>query len=274
VDPYGGRADLANARIRFLHPGSPADDPTRAFRAVRYANRLHFRISPEARREIAAALAAGAVDEVSGDRLRRELSLILLEPGRGRAVRALQRLGLAAAVAPELAHPGSGTRVAAAEKIGGEVGNVGWLCYFFAWMGPIGAGALENVADRLAFAGRERRALFAWRDLRASLTAGASRRSPAGISRLLRGRSRDEVLAVAAEWRGAERRRLLRAFAAPWEIRLSIRGSDLVAAGIAPGPGIGRALAATLAAREQGRISPEQELDFAIGLARETREER
>lgn len=273
VDPYGGRADLARARIRFLHPGSPVDDPTRAFRAVRYANRLDFRVSPEARRATAAALGADALAEVSGDRLRRELLLILSEPGRARAVRALRRLGLAAAVAPELADPGSGARVAAAERIGREVGNPGWLCYFFAWMGPIGGGAFERIGDRLAFAGRERRALFAWRDLRASLAAGALRRSPAEISRVLRGHSPDEVVAVAAEWRGAQRRTLLRAFAVSREIRLSIRGSDLVASGVPPGPGIGRALAATLAARVEGRISPAQELDFAVARAREKPEE-
>ena len=273
VDPHGGRADLARAEIRFLHPSSPFDDPTRAFRAVRYANRLDFRVAPEARREIAAAVAAGAVSEVSGDRIRREIALILSEPGRGRTVRALERLGLAAAVAPELAGPGSGARVAAAERIGREFGNLGWLCYFFTWMGPIGSGGLERIADRLAFAGRERRALFGWRDLRESLAAGASPRSPAEISRALRARSPDEVVAVAAEWRAPERQTLLRAFAVSREIRLSIRGSDLVAAGVAPGPGIGRALAATLAAREEGRISSAQELAFAVGLARETRRE-
>ena len=271
VDPYGGRDDLARERIRFLHPASPVDDPTRAFRAVRYANRLGFRVSPEARRAIAAALAAGAVDAVSGDRLRRELFLILSETNRGRAVRALGSLGLAAAVAPALAGSGSGTRVATAERLGREIGDVGWLCYFFAWMGPIGARALEGIADRLAFAGRERRALFGWHDLRARLNAGMARRGPVEIARVLRGRSRDEVAAVAAESRSPERRTLLRALAASREIRLSIRGSDLVAAGIAPGPGIGRALAATLAAREEGRITPAQELVFALDLARETR---
>ena len=45
VDPFGGRRDLEAGAIRFLHPGSAIDDPTRAYRAVRYANRLGFRIT-------------------------------------------------------------------------------------------------------------------------------------------------------------------------------------------------------------------------------------
>ena len=92
-DPFGGRADLARRRLRFLHPASPTDDPTRAFRAVRYANRLGFSLAPEARREVAAALAIGAFDAVSGDRLRRELELLLAEPRRAQAVNRILRSG-------------------------------------------------------------------------------------------------------------------------------------------------------------------------------------
>jgi tRNA nucleotidyltransferase/poly(A) polymerase len=37
VDPHGGRVDLRAGLLRVLHPGSFADDPTRALRAARYA---------------------------------------------------------------------------------------------------------------------------------------------------------------------------------------------------------------------------------------------
>jgi hypothetical protein len=47
-----------------------------------------------------------------------------------------------------------------------------------------------------------------------------------------------------------------------------IRGKDLVAAGVPPGPAIGRALSATLAARRDGAIRPEEELAFALEAAR------
>ena len=44
LDPFGGSAGSRARRVvRMLHPGSPVDDPTRAFRAARYANRLGFR---------------------------------------------------------------------------------------------------------------------------------------------------------------------------------------------------------------------------------------
>ena len=46
-DPVGGMADLENGTIRVLHEDSFADDPTRIFRAVRYAVRLDFSIEPQ-----------------------------------------------------------------------------------------------------------------------------------------------------------------------------------------------------------------------------------
>ncbi len=42
IDPTGGLADLEAKSLRVLHPESFIDDPTRLFRAVRYAVRLSF----------------------------------------------------------------------------------------------------------------------------------------------------------------------------------------------------------------------------------------
>src|SRR5205085_346641 len=53
--------------------------------------------------------------------------------------------------------------------------------------------------------------------------------------------------------------------------RADIDGSDLVAAGVAPGPSIGRALAAVRAALLDGSIEPDRDvqLDLALRVARE-----
>ena len=156
IDPFAGLRDLGRKRMRFLHPASPADDPTRAFRAVRYANRLSFSIPADSCRQIGTAIAQGAFDAVSGDRLRRELVLVFGEPRRARAVALLIRLGLDRAVAAGLsrASQGAAERVRAAERLA-EGSEVGWLCYFLAWMGPAPMRALREVADRLALSGRE-----------------------------------------------------------------------------------------------------------------------
>lgn len=94
-DDFGGRRDLAAGVIRVLHPGSFRDDPTRIYRAARYAIRLGLRLEPETDRVLREALAAGHAARLSRPRLAKELGLIRTE----RDPRAVLRL-LAAWGAP------------------------------------------------------------------------------------------------------------------------------------------------------------------------------
>src|SRR5262245_14768680 len=73
VDAVGGRRDLAAGRLRVLHARSFHDDPTRAFRAARFAARFGFALERGSRAALAAALHAGAFGAVSGERFRAEL---------------------------------------------------------------------------------------------------------------------------------------------------------------------------------------------------------
>lgn len=79
LDPFGGRKDLAAKTLRLLHPKSLVDDPTRAYRAVRYAVRLGFTWDRDFERAMRTARAAGAFAALSGDRMRRGMEEIFLE---------------------------------------------------------------------------------------------------------------------------------------------------------------------------------------------------
>jgi tRNA nucleotidyltransferase (CCA-adding enzyme) len=272
MDPFGGRSDLARRQIRFLHPASPFDDPTRVLRAVRYANRLGFRIAPEARRRIAAAIAGGAFEAVSGQRLRRELVLIFAEEGRAGAARRLHALGLDRAIAPALAQNARGAagRVRAAEAFARREPSAAtsWLCYLLAWMAPSTPREIRQVAERLSLAGKEREAALRWPQARRRLRSGLAALSPSRLRVRLAGLSADEIVAGAALLEGRDPRALARALDPVGRARLSISGADLLARGVPRGSAIGRALAATLAAREDGRIGLEDELAFALRVAR------
>lgn len=80
VDPFKGRADLAARVVRVLHPKSFLDDPTRIFRAVRFAQRFGFVIESMTERWIREAVAAGALERVQPGRIRKELVLLAQEP--------------------------------------------------------------------------------------------------------------------------------------------------------------------------------------------------
>jgi tRNA nucleotidyltransferase (CCA-adding enzyme) len=269
LDPFGGQRDLSLGVIRMLHRGSPRDDPTRAFRAVRYANRLGFRIDPATRRWTREAVAEGALDAVSGDRLRREISLLFSESNRAAAARTLAGLGVARAVHPSLTFDvRAGRRLRTVERLASKTGeNVTWLVYLLVWMGETSEESARAIAERLNLPRGTARAVREWPQNREALASAASGK-PSRALAAVESFSDDEVLAACALLPARSRERLLEARRAAPGLRLRIRGADLLAAGVPPGPAIGRALSATLSARRDGAIRAEEELSFALEAAR------
>jgi tRNA nucleotidyltransferase/poly(A) polymerase len=78
-DPAGGEPDLRARLVRVLHDDSFVDDPTRIFRAIRLATRLGFEIEPRSDELLRRAIAAGALETVSKERIWRELFLAMEE---------------------------------------------------------------------------------------------------------------------------------------------------------------------------------------------------
>ncbi|MBA3718632.1 MAG: CCA tRNA nucleotidyltransferase [Actinobacteria bacterium] len=103
VDPFDGRTDLEAAAIRVLHDQSFIDDPTRIFRAVRYENRYGFCIDEHTEALARACIEAGHVGDLSGARVRDELTLLLEEADAARSIERLGELGLDKAIHPRLA---------------------------------------------------------------------------------------------------------------------------------------------------------------------------
>jgi len=102
LDPAGGRGDLERRCIRVLHAESFRDDPTRVFRAVRYAARLGFELDRETRELALVAVREGLVAQLSGSRVRAELAAILCEPAAAGAIGRLAALEACRAVWPGL----------------------------------------------------------------------------------------------------------------------------------------------------------------------------
>jgi len=227
----GAEEDLAARRLRVLYPRSFADDPTRLLRMARYAGRLGFRVEEETGARARAAVCGGALGTVSGPRIGTEVGLLAREPVAAWA--ALRELG-----ADEAITPGFGLRdpdLAARA------------------LGRLGADDHpDRVVLALAFAGVENPRALARR-------LGLPAPEPVVA---VRGRSRTEVAdalrspeqaAIAAALGGEEE--------AGWwleegrRLALEITGDDLRAAGVAPGPEMGRALRAVLAAKRDGEVS-------------------
>jgi tRNA nucleotidyltransferase (CCA-adding enzyme) len=107
LDPFGGRRDLASKTLRLLHPKSLVDDPTRAYRAVKYAARFGFSWNGEFVKALKAARHAKAFQALSGDRMRRGFEEIFLEGYWDRSLRLAAELELFGDVLPGWTGPHS-----------------------------------------------------------------------------------------------------------------------------------------------------------------------
>ena len=103
LDFVGGRADLAAGVIRAI--GEPAtrfaEDKLRMVRAVRFAARFGYAIAPATFAAIRPL--AGAIRQVSAERLRDELTRLLIEGAARRGFELLEESGLLQPLLPEVA---------------------------------------------------------------------------------------------------------------------------------------------------------------------------
>jgi tRNA nucleotidyltransferase (CCA-adding enzyme) len=232
IDPHAGEGDLDAGLLRVLHPGSFADDPTRAIRAARYAARFGFALESET----ATLLRAADLDTVSADRRRAELLRLAAEPTAPQGFELLGQWGLL-----EL-RPGG---VELAVRVAGLLEKEPW--------GLAEDRARAVLAAATGAPGRE-----------VELAAAAPAR-PSEAYETARAYHPHELLlarALGAGW--------LDEYVGRWQaVELEIDGADLIAAGVSQGPAVGRGLSAALRAKLNGEITgPEQELATALAAAR------
>jgi tRNA nucleotidyltransferase (CCA-adding enzyme) len=232
IDPHGGQADLAAKQLRVLHDGSFIDDPTRAIRAARYAARFGFELEPRT----AELLREANLDRVSASRRDAELLRLAAEDKAPLAFELVAdwRLALLADRAGELV-----PRVAAL------LAKEPW-CDLVPRDRGLFAAALEPFGDEKDLARR-----------RPS--------TPSEAVTLASGHSDLELLiarAFGAEW--------IDKYMSEWRgVKLTIDGSDLIAAGVPQSPAVGRGLQEALRRKLDGKIAGrDEELAVALEVAR------
>ena len=250
IDPHGGQRDIERRLVRVMHPGSFQDDPTRIFRAVRYATRLGFEIE----RGSEALMASGLVniDRLSGARVRHELEHVFDEEKVARMLKELGRRGVLGAV-----FGGLGSDIGAISS-GGSIGAVWgpdeWIGLLSSTVMPERTGELT---ERLNLGSGSARVVG---DVAAINALGWDSRTvpsrPSEVYEALCRRSLAAVRACAAATRSAP----LRAALITYIERLAgtateLSGEDLLRMGATEGPEVGRLLRQLLHARLDGEIA-------------------
>jgi tRNA nucleotidyltransferase (CCA-adding enzyme) len=271
LDPFGGRADLEKGVVRLLHPASPSDDPTRAFRAVRIALRLGFRIDAVSRRWIGGSLSAGAFRRLSGDRLRREVLLLFQECEPASADLWLHRLELDRVVSDGFRTrraPARGLRRVLACFPSGEPVCRDWAS-LEVWLESLPRDRREEAVRRLSISGERASEILSIENSLKALRAALPARVALSVAAFHCFRfSPEKIAAMGALLPAKLSSRLREARRRSRRIRLSIGGDDLKRHGIPAGPSLGRALAETWKARIDRRLSARRELAFALRRAR------
>jgi poly(A) polymerase len=102
IDPFGGLVDLAKKTLRT--PGKPedsfSDDPLRMLRAARFASQLNFEISPDVIEAMKAMTDRLAI--ISAERIRDEMTKLLMSHNPRIGITILVDTGLAASFIPEI----------------------------------------------------------------------------------------------------------------------------------------------------------------------------
>ena len=258
VDPMNGLGDIMRKRIRVLHDASFTDDPTRLFRAVRYAVRLDFSIESTTKSLIDDSL--GKVDRLGGARLCNEFELMLGEPKRVEILREAEDLGLLAAISP-------GLRIGSRSL---EVMESGASTRFEDLLALSTFGLTQDEAEQVAkrFDGPEMwtktiRGNPELADLVAVLDRSDIRRSE--VAEILDSVPLQSIRAYIAAGPPLPRRdRMIEYIDKIRFEKPEITGGDLIAAGIEEGPVIGQLIDIVRRARLDGQVKTKQEeLDLA-----------
>lgn len=260
-DPTNGERDLQERLIRVLHEKSFIDDPTRIFRAIRLATRLGFTVENTTFELMAEAIASGAFETVSKERLWRELFLAMDEETAPRVVAELRNSGALDALFGPARSDVSEELLDVAKIIERDPSLDRYVLY----TGIMLRGDTEAIS-RLEGSGfsqkRARNTLHIVYDLERFEEALAGARTERQRFRLYKSAT-PEVLSILGAHEPEEARRVAR-FQEFRSFKLPLRGNDLEVPG---GPHIAKALERTREAVFNGEIPVDDAKDFARQMA-------
>ena len=268
IDFFGGQRDLREKTIRVLHNLSFIEDPTRAFRAIRFAERFGFKLSKHTENLIKSALRMNLFDRLSGSRLSEELLLTFNETEPVKAIRRLSEYHLLKVIHPNLAFN---------EKLEARLQSVHdtllWFnllfleekpergtLYMMALLFDLGDADRESAFARLAAPSRIREEIARGIQRAKELILQLPLQDPAKIYRAMHTLGIETVLlamAVAPEDR--KKKEISRYLLELRGVKPLLKGSDLREMGLMPGPFFSEILKAVLEEKLRGGVKTKED---------------
>jgi len=243
-DPLGGYGDLKAGRVRFIGDARQRirEDYLRILRFFRFGAQYADAAAPDAVGLAAAAAEKAGMTQLSGERIRAELLLLLAAPGAVAALRSMRDTGI---IAPLLGVAGN---VELVERLAAIEAALQRTPDAVLRLAALASGTHEDIGETLRLSTAD-----------AGRLANAARRDPAFDPRtdeaaakafLYRQGAQAFVDGALIDWArsgdsAADPARAARVtLPERWSIpQLPVRGADVVALGVTAGPGVGRVIA-------------------------------
>ncbi len=245
LDFFGGQRDLREKTIRVLHNLSFVEDPTRAFRAVRFSERFGFRISKHTENLIKSTIEMNLFDKLSGPRLYEELLLSFQETDPIRTLKRIAEFGLLKVVCPSLTFSDEleATLRSMHETLLWfnllfleEKPDTGML-YLMALLSGLKAEDIRTTMDRLSPSPRVKGMILSGIASARDAVGRLPMRDPAEIYKIFHNLKLEVILFVMALSQDRQKKRVVsRYLTALRNIKLALTGRDLKTMGIEPGP--------------------------------------
>jgi len=262
IDLHHGKDDLEHRLIRILHPNSFIDDATRVLRAIRYEQRLGFKLEAESEKLLRHDVTM--LDSISGDRIRHELELILKEDEPERAIRRAEELGVLGQLHPSLKGNGWLSKIfVEARQVDMRVSlSTLYLCLLIY---NLNDKENERFISRLNFPKNSTQAMRQTLQLKAQLHSLANPQlKPSDIYQPLHSYTTTAIQANALASESPIASQHLQLYLAKLRyVKTLLSGEDLKRMGIPVGPQVGEILSALHKARLNGEIRTwKEEEDF------------
>ena len=285
TDHFGGQQDIQERVVRVLHNLSFVEDPTRVFRAIRFEQRLGFRIAPHTENLVRSAVRMNLLDKLGGERLLSELVQIMREKEPSAAIGRMSSLGLLKFIHPAL------KLVPATERVLQETGQVmawfrllylkdrceSWQVYILSLCDGLKPDEFRDACSRLAIPGRlasrlcsQRHTVFTTLNVIKRRMKHAAEVRNSQLYQWFSGLAPEMLLYLAARASSEQVRRFVSLYLTRLRaVAPQLDGDDLRGLGLEPGPLFRRIKDRLLEARLDGEVcSRDEEEALAISLAR------
>jgi len=272
IDFFGGQRDIKEKTIRVLHNLSFVEDPTRAFRAIRFSERFGFKLSRHTEALIRSALRMNLFEKLSGTRIYEELLLTFDETEPVRTIKRLSEYGLLKVIHPEIALDRRMETI-----LQGIHDTLSWfnllflrerpdkgVLYLMALLSGLDERGREEALSRLSVPHRLMESITTGLAKAISMIRSLPLKDPVKIYNQMHNMSLESLLFAMAIAPDEVRKREISLYLLHLrQTRPLVKGEDLMRLGIKPGPVYSEVFKAVLEEKLKGNLkTKEEEIEF------------